>query len=689
MALGAYIPGLGAPGGAEDRISRPVEAPSGPVRAPRAPAGKGLPPNVLKRLQRGRKVMMRDAPKRRLCIKFEKGETYWKINEKNLLVQQNTITFSNGGGKPPYRIRNRYNFIRPLVDSKVSASTQKIPSYDVSASTTDPKDIGAANIARKVAVYGYDKWRLKEAARKAVKSAVVTGDAFAWPYFDTNVGPFVELPDGRVVGQGEIKVVILNGNQVYWEPGVSFENSGWFAVEQALPIEDVEQIPGFIGIPLLADGSSAESMKADKSDSDNLVRVTKYFERPCVQYPQGRYLCIANNLTITPEQQYPLQDRDGNVIDEPLLHRLVYTTDPDSDHDLGLVWQLIDLARTAQDCYNKLLEWKNRVLNPQMLAPENSMQERRNDIPGYVYHYKPIGNLRPEWEQPVTTFVQPLQAILEQVKSDMQYIAADQDIAGILAPNVSTSSIQATIEQSANRWQAFLADLADWHSRLMRHCLLLVSKYYDEPRLIQIRGERGVDNIQDFLGTQILDQVNVTVLPGSLESQSRQQVLQEVMGYVDRQMISPRQAMLAVQARSTDVLTYSWELDVRRANTIIQRILDGTAMDMPERETVDPSTGNPIMVPSWMPTASDNADVWEQIFSDWMKTEEFEELDSGHQEIANLIYSAIIRQRLAKAQLEAQMQMQMAQQLGMQNAAKPASAGVPSSPGSAGTPAPQ
>src|SRR5689334_9650403 len=108
-----------------------------------------------------------------------------------------------------------------------------------------------------------------------------------------------------------------------------------------------------------------------------------------------------------------------------------------------------------------MLEWKNRTLNPQMMAPENSMQERRNDIPGYVYHYKPIGNMKPEWEPAQGQFVQPLQAILEQVKADMQYIAADQDIAGILAPNVSTSSIQATIEQSANRWQAFLADLAD------------------------------------------------------------------------------------------------------------------------------------------------------------------------------------------------------------------------------------
>jgi hypothetical protein len=57
------------------------------------------------------------------------------------------------------------------------------------------------------------------------------------------------------------------------------------------------------------------------------------------------------------------------VLDEPLIHRLVYTHDPDDDDDLGLTWQLIDFQRSAQDCVNKMLEYKNRGLNLQMLAP--------------------------------------------------------------------------------------------------------------------------------------------------------------------------------------------------------------------------------------------------------------------------------------------------------------------------------
>ena len=681
---------------ATDYVATPAEqmrpdmgqqAPAGPKKLV---AGQPLDTKLQKRLERGRKEMMKDAPTRRLCRLYERGETYWRLTSKNTLVQDNVITNPDLTGKPPHKSRNPYNFIRPLVDSKVSSATAKVPSYNVSATTTDPADIGAANIARSLAIFGYDKWHVRDATKRAVKSSVVSGDGFAWPYFDPNVGPYVQLADGTYQGQGEIKIMVLNGNQVYWEPGIPFEESPWFCVERAMPLEEVKTWPGYDPrVTIEADGSSSNNLAERRTESDNLVVVTCYFERPSMQQPRGRYFCVANSRVIVPETDYPLIDPKGIVLDEPCIHRLRYTLDPESDHDLGLVNQLIPFQKTIQDCYNKLLEWKNRVLNPQIFSPEGSMTERMNDIPGYNYQYKPIGSAKPEWERPVTEFVQPLEAILTLAKQDMQYVAADQDISSVLAPNVSSTSIQATIEQSQSRWSSYLGELAEWHSRVMRHCLLLAARYYTEPRLVQIRGERGVENINDFKGASILDQVNVTVDAGSLESMTHQQITQEVFAYFDRQMISARQAMEAIQAKSIRGLTYSWELDAQRVNTIIQRIVDGTIMQMPPMEVIDPMSAQVMTVPAWMPNQSDDMAVWEEIFSDWLKTDQYENLSPEQHDISMMIQQAIIQQKIAKAQLEAQIQMQNAQDLGMANAAKPQSPGVVSTPGSQGTPPPR
>jgi hypothetical protein len=49
---------------------------------------------------------------------------------------------------------------------------------------------------------------------------------------------------------------------------------------------------------------------------------------------------------------------------------------PEGD-DLGLVERLIDLQRTVNDCWNKLLEWKNRCLMPKWWHPRLGVPDER------------------------------------------------------------------------------------------------------------------------------------------------------------------------------------------------------------------------------------------------------------------------------------------------------------------------
>ena len=106
---------------------------------------------------------------------------------------------------------------------------------------------------------------------------------------------------------------------------------------------------------------------------------------------------MANGRLIVPEGTYPCVNAKGEVLDEPVLLRLSYIAETD-DRDRGLVELLVDLQRTIQDTWNKLLEWKNRCLNPQMVAPRGSNMARRDDTPGATWFYTPVGGQKPEWE---------------------------------------------------------------------------------------------------------------------------------------------------------------------------------------------------------------------------------------------------------------------------------------------------
>lgn len=631
--------------------------------------GKPVSPKLEEKLRRGRKAMLRDSANRRLAVKFERGEQYWGLNGKGQLIFQDSVSQIFGGRRPPHRIRNRYNFIHPIVEGKISQATQRVPSYEIVPSTIDPNDRSAAKVSEKVALYGYDKWKIRRATVKAVKHALVMGEGFAMPYFDPNVGPFIPDPEDpkKFIGRGEIKIMTLSANEVYWEDGCEFDESPWWAIERAMPIDEVEAMPGFVGGKLVPDATSHD-VPTDRQ-GENQVLVTRYLERPSKQHPKGRMEVMANKHVIVPAEPYPCVNAQGEVVDEPVLHRLSYIVDPESDRDRGLVWQLIDLQRTINDCWNKILEWKNRCLNPQLLAPVNSLVNRPSDEPGSVVYYRPQGGLTPQWEQSAKIPTELFQ-ILDQAIQHMRAIAADVDPQA--EPDVAAKSIQAVIEQSRQRWQTFLGDLAEWHSRLMRHCLSLASVYYTEPRLVTIKGSLGAEAIRDFKGADLRSQVDVRVSPQSLEVRSRKAVFEETAYFAQAGWITPQAAMARINGGIGGNLADNYENDVRKAWNLILKIKAG------EQELFNSSTrtetmpdGSTVETPDWMPQEFDDVDVWEQVFVSWMKTEEYEMLESPQQEAAKLVYQALKMQKMRQQMEEAAMQTMMAEAQGMGNAAAP------------------
>lgn len=644
-----------------------------------------IPESAKKRMARGRMEKNKDSAKRKLCTRFERGETYWSISGKGNLVEQSTVYTGNEGSKPRHRIRNTYNFIRPIVDAKVSVATQKIPSYQILPTATDPDRVDAARLGEKVAIYGYDKWRLHKKSSRAIKLAIVQGQAFAIPYFDPNVGPFVPVvgEDGqmKVVGQGEIKILILTRSEVMWEPGVEFEESRWWATEHAENIDDVKDYPYYNGTPLKPDAKT----NSEGETVGNLVMVTEYYERPSKSNPLGRHLCIANNKQIADPEEYPVKDSKGTVIDELFMHRLVWSEDTEDQDDLGLVYQLIDFQRSAQDCPNKLLEWKNRCLNPRIKAPVGSLLVPPDDEPGGVDWYNQVGGGTPEWEKP-PAIPQELFQLWDAMITRMQAVAGDQNI--VVGSNVAAATVQAAIQQAQMRWATFLDNVAEWHSHIMRHCLMLVAVHYSEPRLLALRGRFGPESIQAFRGDQLMDEVNVRVFPGSIEFQSRTDVMNRVMAFADRGWITPEAAMAAINGGTADQLINSYELDVARVNEIIQKIIDGSVWQLPQRPNVvpvtDPATGQAVLgpdgqpqmqdepIPGWMPDEFDNETVWLSVLSDWMKTTQFQMLPPDRAEVARLMYKGIKQLEQQKAQRAMEIQTEQAQQLGLGNAALPA-----------------
>lgn len=669
------------------------------------PAGLPIPKSIRDAIKRGREQMRKDAALRTVCQKFFEGDQYWYVNSKRGVSFLPSALIDVQGGKPLHRIRNTYNFVQSLVEGKISAASQRVPGFQVDPASTDEADYEGARIAEQVAIWGYDQWRWRRETNKTIQNAIVQREGFVYPTIKY-VGPFT---NGK--GTPEIELLNFTRSQVMWEPSMDFEESPWHAVERAMLPDDVKRIPGYIGGSLAPDAKTSELPEHKKSDE--MAAVVEYLERPCKDYPRGRRCWIAGGRVIVdyrkdPEagedadwyEPYPSTDAKGVTTSDLVIHRLSYTVNANGD-DLGMVERLIDLQRTVNDCWNKILELKNLALLPQMTGPEGALRSPLNDVPGAYFAVRPGAVV--QWRDPPSPqLLQHLMQIMEKAVEHMRLLAADVDVQP--EARLTTGTAQAAIETSQNRWQSFLGDLADFHSRLMRHCLTLVARFYASERVVQIRGEYGFEDPVSFTGEDLRSQVNVRVTPGSITAKSRQQTVQDLqmVAQLFPGSVMPEAVLGALNGGNAENLLQSYEKDIARAWRTVKRLEKGPqAMSMYpprlEAQIVGPQvgvdeTGQPIYgpvgmpdplsgmpfsqtamvpVPWWMPRKMDNIAIWKQVVSDFMKTTKYDGFDAETQHMFELVYDGLEKREQDRlVQVSAQSQ-DVASQLGAQNAAKP------------------
>jgi hypothetical protein len=402
-----------------------------------------------------------------------------------------------------------------------------------------------------------------------------------------------------------------------------------------------------------------------KAFNTRLVKVYNYLEKPTKHYPVGRWLVIANGRQVAKERPYPTPE--GTCI-----YPLSYITDPDNDRDMGLVQHLLDPQRIYNDAWNKIVEWKNLALNPQLFVAPGVLQGQIITAePGAVYEIPdPANNIR--WRE-VPAVPQELFKITQEMTGVLARLSAQNDIPQQVEAG---KAIQALIERDQARRQAFIHQLAEWHSHLASGCLRLVQEYYTEPRLLRIKGRWSPEIIRDFRGADLSGQIDVRVSPGSLEPRTKVAMEQKVLAYADRHWITPEQAMAAIEGGYAADLVTSYELDIGRATRIIARLKQGQEamfgtpeQPQPNRLEVD-EMGQPHEVPDFMPRVFDNIAVQKSVWEDWMKTEEYESLPEDLQAIGMDIYNQMLFIEANKAAAAAMAMDAAAADRGIQNATK-------------------
>lgn len=668
------------------------------------PQGKQeVPTDVEERLKRGRDGLKEVQARRLLGIDFANGNHFGELNDDGTKVTNlSTSTVAEGGEMPNHRVRRSNDIISPMLQRKVSAATQREPDWESTALTSDPEDYAASRIAVRVARAGYSLWDFPVAEGKALWWAMVTEEAFGRASFNGNIGPFLDVskhpedptqpdPDKPIWrGRGEVELTIYSGLEVIWEPGVDFEKSRWLAVEHVRSVEELEDDPDFIKLPgekLQADASTSTEGRTTKREKKGtkLCLTTEYFERPCPKYPKGRWLTFANGRKVLPDEEYPLVDAKGNVVDRPCLRRLIYDVDGASDRAKGLVQKVIDVVRSYDQAINKQSEYSQIGLVAQILAAEGVLLTDPTDEPGLVVEYdRTLANgEKPEWRENID-FPEELFEMEERAKRRFSEISFDEDI----PPQVeSGKAIGQVTELNRSAWQKFLNDFDRFRSDLMSDALVEVQRHYGGDRIMKFRGTTGWEPVGDFEGADLRDQTDVAIKQSAMQTQTRPQIEQRITQLVQLfpNVFPPEVVIEALNSANPEKLVRGYEEDVGRAHRLIQQLRDGSFWDQPLRpalpgEEALEMKGDRPMVPGWLPRPFDSLPVLKAALEEWMKTDDWDRGEDRMKDASLFVYQNLLDLEAKQEAREIEQQEVLAEEQGQANASKEAEKPMPSLP---------
>jgi hypothetical protein len=691
-----------------------------------------IPTDVEQRLKRGRDGLDEVTARRQLGIRFANGDHYCELNDDGTKLRDiSTATVAAGGEKPDHRVRRSHDIIAPMIKRKISSATQREPEWESTAATNDMSEYAAARIAKRIARAGYSTWGFPTAEEKALWFAMVTEEAFGRACWNANVGPYKDLsvhpqadyvdeegnrpyegqndPENpRWVGTGEIEIIVYSGLEVFWEPGVDFEKSRWYAVEHARSIEELEDEPGFIAVAgekLRADASSAATGRLTNREKkgSKMALTTEYFERPCPKYPKGRWGTYADGRKILPDEDYPMRDGQGEIADVPCLRRLIWDVDGASDRARGLVQRIVDVVRSYDQAINKQAEYSQIGLVAQVLAAEGVLLTDPTDEPGLVVEYdRTLANgEKPEWRENID-FPSELFEMEERAEQRFSKISLDEDVPANLS---AAAAISQVTELNRIAWQRFVDDFDRWRSDLMSDSLVIAQRRYGADRLMKFRGPTGWEPVGDFTGADIRNQTSLAVKQSATNLQTRSQIEQRIMQLVQTfpGVFSPEVVIEALSSATPEKLVQGFEDDVGRAHRVIEQLKSGTFWEQPMRpalpgeEVLEEVGGDPTlplgerggrpMVPGWLPRPFDSLPILKAAIEEWMKTEDWDTQPARVKDASLFYYQKLIDLETAAKARQEQVQSEVAEEQGMQNAAKETPAKPsPSLPG--GGPAP-
>lgn len=559
---------------------------------------------------------------------------------------------------PAHRVRMVVNKSRMTIRTEVAKLCQQKPIPVVLPKTSEDEDFNAAEIAELILKNTFLRADFNKTYRSWVWWGVITGTSFLKQYWNPSVvdeeaqpepqvlnlgaGP-ITTPDGQpIVMQNEVKGKIMVDRITPWHifvPDLLEETIDAQPYVMHVMTRTPLWVENSFGFKPVCDSRTTSTImdsaflitKGAGNELNDSVMVKEVWIKPGghKDFPNGGVLTIINDRCVQvietwpwPFKEYPFYKYDG-----------IATGGFYGD---SILVDIIPLQKEYNKTRSQMIEIKNTMGKPRIAYQRGSVDPRRiSSEPGSGVEYLPGYN--PPIPLPAMEIPATMPAELDRLNSDWDDISGQHEITRGNTPSQVTSgtAISFLQEQDDTKLSSQVASIEHAIERLGGHHLKLVSKYWNQPRIVKVVGKDNTVEAMAWQGSDLKGNTDVVVQSGSALPTSKAALQAMITEFMQNGWIDPATGMEIMQmgafSRALDELL----VDKKQANRENFKMSKLTPEDLQPQPIVDPVTGEPAMdemgqpvtqpVPLAVPVNSwDDHQQHIYFHNQYRKTQEFE-----------------------------------------------------------------
>ncbi|MFF5977074.1 hypothetical protein ACFY7C_36840 [Streptomyces sp. NPDC012769] len=600
-------------------------------------------------------------------------ERQWYINLAFYIGRQNVsaIPVSSAGSAaagvrlyippaPYYRARPVINRIRPIIRTELAKLTAQKPTATIVPATSDDKDMSAALAGEQIWESVYRDKKIKAIFRETMLWTLICGNGFMKAYWDPNkipkgyedtIDPFTGKPQVK----GDFCYEFVSPFHLFIPDMMATDIE-----DQPYVIHVQTKSPEWVKLNYPGVNPAPNVMEASDILNDsflNLVGAADFRKNAVLCYevwvkpgflefmPKGgMFTIIGDTITQFVDTGNPYMHKQYPYIKFDHIPTGRFYAD-------SVINDLIPVQREYNRTRGQIIEAKNRMAHPQLIAAEGSIDASKiTTEPGQVILHK-LGFPAPQ-PMPLQNLPAYVLQEIDRLTMDMEDISGQHQVSkGQVPPGVTAATaISFLQEQDESMLSVTYESIEEAYEKLGYQTLNYVKQYWNVPRTVKVVGKDKQFNVITFLGSDIRDNTDIRVEAGSAlpTSKSAKQAL--IMDLMSQGFITPEKGLEIMEIGGVQRLYEELQQDSAQATRENMKMAAVTDEDMSQYlqtftgpmdpmtgapSLVDPATGGPMADPMGMPTppplivpvnSFDNHQVHIQVHNNYRKSQEFENL---------------------------------------------------------------